>query len=72
MTSQSVDATVALSIVTAAGDFHRFPRPGQLASCLGLNPRVRQSGRQLARGAMDEQFLASLSDLRSTVHEQAG
>jgi len=35
---------VALSIVAAVGDFHRFPRPEQLVSYLGLNPRVRQSG----------------------------
>jgi transposase len=39
---------VALSIVAAAGDFRRFGRPEQLVSYLGLNPRVRQSGRQPA------------------------
>jgi transposase len=44
MTIPGVDATVALSIVAAVGDFHRFPRPEQLVSYLGLNPRVRQSG----------------------------
>jgi transposase len=48
MTIPGVDATVALSIVAAVGDFHRFPRPEQLASYLGLNPRVRQSGGQPA------------------------
>jgi transposase len=44
MTIPGVDATIALSIVAAVGDFHRFPRPEQLVSYLGLNPRVRQSG----------------------------
>jgi transposase len=44
MTILGVDATVALSIVAAVGDFHRFPAPGKLVSYLGLNPRVRQSG----------------------------
>ena len=48
MTIPGVDATVALSIVAAVGDFHRFPRPEQLVSYLGLNPRVRQSGGQPA------------------------
>ena len=44
MTIPGVDATVALSIVAAVGDFDRFRSPGQLVSYLGLNPRVRQSG----------------------------
>jgi len=44
MTIPGVDATVALSIVAAVGDFSRFRDPGQLVSYLGLNPRVRQSG----------------------------
>jgi len=48
MTIPGVDATVALSIVAAIGDFHRFARPQQLVSYLGLNPRVRQSGGQPA------------------------
>ena len=48
MTIPGVDATVALSIFAAVGDFHRFPRPAQLVSYLGLNPRVRQSGGQPA------------------------
>jgi hypothetical protein len=43
-----VDATVALSIVAAVGDFRRFRRPEQLVSSLGLNPRVKQSGGQPA------------------------
>jgi transposase len=48
MTIPGVDATVAISIVAAVGDFHRFPTPEQLVSYLGLNPRVKQSGGQPA------------------------
>jgi len=44
MTIPGVDATVALSIVAAVGDFSRFATPQKLVSYLGLNPRVRQSG----------------------------
>jgi transposase len=44
MTIPGVDATVALSIVAAVGDFRRFSSPDRLVSYLGLNPRVRQSG----------------------------
>ena len=55
MTIPGVDATVALSIVAAVGDFRRFPRPEQLVSYLGLNPRVRQSGNQPASARADHQ-----------------
>jgi transposase len=48
MTIPGVDATVALSIVAAVGDFRRFSSPERLVSYLGLNPRVRQSGGQPA------------------------
>jgi transposase len=48
MTIPGVDATVALSIVAAVGDFLRFRSPDKLVSYLGLNPRVRQSGGQPA------------------------
>jgi transposase len=44
MTIPGVDATVALSVVAAAGDFARFSTAQKLVSYLGLNPRVRQSG----------------------------
>jgi Transposase IS116/IS110/IS902 family len=44
MTIPGVDATLALSIVAAVGDFTRFRTPDKLVSYLGLNPRVRQSG----------------------------
>jgi transposase len=49
MTIPGVDATVALAIVAAVGDFGRFARPQQLVSYLGLHPRVRQSGGQPAQ-----------------------
>jgi transposase len=39
MTIPGVDATVAWSIIAAAGDFTRFRTPGRLVSYLGLNPR---------------------------------
>ncbi len=48
MTIPGVDATVALSIVAAVGDFGRFRSPERLVSYLGLDPRVRQSGSQPA------------------------
>jgi transposase len=48
MTIPGVDATVALSIIAAVGDFQRFSSPQKLVSYLGLNPRVRQSGGQPA------------------------
>jgi transposase len=48
MTIPGVDATVALSLVAAVGDFRRFRGPERLVSYLGLNPRVRQSGNQPA------------------------
>ena len=48
MTIPGVDATVAISIVAAVGDFRRFSHPERLVSYLGLNPRVKQSGAQPA------------------------
>ena len=48
MTVPGIDATVALSIVAAVGDFTRFRTPDKLVAYLGLNPRVRQSGGQPA------------------------
>ena len=49
LTIPGVDATVALAIVAAVGDFGRFSCPQRLVSYLGLNPRVRQSGGQPAQ-----------------------
>jgi hypothetical protein len=48
MTIPGIDATVALSLVAAVGDFRRFKSPEQLVSYLGLNPRVKQSGGKAA------------------------
>jgi transposase len=48
MTVPGIDATVALSIVAAVGDFTRFRTPDKLVAYFGLNPRVRQSGGQPA------------------------
>lgn len=44
MTIPGVDVIVALSVVAAVGDFHRFPSADKLVSYVGLNPKVRQSG----------------------------
>src|SRR5919204_4771430 len=49
LTIPGVDATVALAIVAAVGDFQRFSSPQRLVSYLGLDPRVRQSGGQPAQ-----------------------
>ena len=48
MSVPGIDATVALSIVAAVGDFTRFRTPEKLVAYLGLNPKVRQSGGQPA------------------------
>ena len=48
MTVPGIDATVALSIVAAVGDFTRFRTPEKLVAYFGLHPRVRQSGGQPA------------------------
>ena len=55
MTIPGVDATIALSIVAAVGDFRRFRQPQQLVSYLGLNPRVKQSGGQPTSHGADHQ-----------------
>jgi transposase len=56
MTIPGVDATVALSIVAAVGDFGRFSSPQRLVSYLGLNPRVRQSrGQPASHGRITKQ-----------------
>ena len=48
MTVPGIDFAVALALVAAIGDVHRFPSPQKLVSYLGLDPRVRQSGNQPA------------------------
>ena len=44
MTITGVNAIVAMSLLAAIGDIHRFSSPQKLVSHFGLNPRVRQSG----------------------------
>jgi transposase len=48
MTVPGIDATVAVSIVAAVGDFSRFRSPEKLVAYFGLHPRVHQSGGQPA------------------------
>jgi hypothetical protein len=43
-----VNLTVAAAIVAAIGDISRFKSPRKLVSYFGLNPRVRQSGLDVA------------------------
>ncbi|MEK6719805.1 MAG: IS110 family transposase [Chloroflexota bacterium] len=44
LTIPGVGPAVAASLVALIGDIGRFPRPANLASYLGLDPRVRQTG----------------------------
>jgi transposase len=44
MTVPGIDATGAIAIIAAVGDFSRFDSADKLVSYFGLNPRVRQSG----------------------------
>jgi len=44
LTIPGVGLTTAAALVAVVGDVTRFPRPAKLASYLGLDPRVRQSG----------------------------
>jgi transposase len=44
MTIAGVNAIVAMSLLAAIGDIHRFSSPQKVVSYFGLNPRVRQSG----------------------------
>lgn len=48
MTVPGVDYAVAIALVAAIGDIHRFQSPQKLVSYIGLDPRVRQSGNQPA------------------------
>jgi transposase len=44
MTVPGIDFAVALALIAAIGDVHRFASSQKLVSYLGLDPRVRQSG----------------------------
>jgi transposase len=84
LTIPGVDATVALALVAAIGDVHRFASPAKLVGYLGLDPRVRQSGarpasygpitkqgRAHARGALVEAAWAAVKTpgpLRACYH----
>ena len=56
MTITGVNATVAMSVLAAIGDIHRFSSPEKLVSYFGLNPRVRQSGDKPAAAAGTHDF----------------
>jgi len=49
LTITGINATVAISLLAAIGDIHRFASAGKIVSYFGLNPRVRQSGLQPAQ-----------------------
>jgi transposase len=49
MSMPGVNPQTAATFVACGGDIGRFPDPRRLVSCLGLDPRVRQSGQQPAR-----------------------
>jgi transposase len=48
MTVPGIDSVIAVSILAAVGDFSRFASADKLVRYFGLNPRVRQSGGQVA------------------------
>lgn len=45
-----VNLVVAATFLAYVGDIHRFPSPRHLVGYLGLDPRVSQSGNEVARG----------------------
>jgi transposase len=49
LTLPGVNFVTAAALIAAIGDIRRFPTARQLASYLGLDPRVRQSGSEPAR-----------------------
>jgi transposase len=49
---RGVDTLTAFVLCLEIGDFHRFPRPAQLASWLGLVPSLDQSGESRRQGAI--------------------
>jgi transposase len=50
MTIPGVDVTTASALMAAIGEIRRFDSPRQLVAYLGLDPKVRQSGEEQARG----------------------
>jgi transposase len=55
MTIPGVNITVALGLLAAIGDIHRFPAPGQLAAYFGLVPSTYQSGTTCRHGRITKQ-----------------
>ncbi len=49
---RGIDTLTALVLCLEIGDFHRFQRPAQLASWLGLVPSLDQSGQSRRQGAI--------------------
>jgi transposase len=49
---RGVDTLTAFVLTLEVGDFHRFQRPAQLASWLGLVPSLDQSGESRRQGAI--------------------
>jgi transposase len=68
MTIPGVHITVAIGLLSAIGDVQRFHSPGQLASYLGLVPRVRQSADHCHHGRITK---AGSSTARSLAIEAA-
>jgi transposase len=44
MTINGVNAVVAISVLAAIGDIHRFSSPAEAGELLRAHPRIRQSG----------------------------
>jgi transposase len=55
MTIPGVNITVALGLLAAIGDIHRFPAPGKLAAYFGLVPSTYQSGATCRHGRITKQ-----------------
>jgi transposase len=49
---RGIDTLTAAGLCAEVGDFHRFARPGQLMSYLGLVPSEHSSGQQRRQGAI--------------------
>ncbi|MGZ4480898.1 MAG: IS110 family RNA-guided transposase [Gaiellales bacterium] len=49
---RGIDTLTALALVCEIGDWHRFPRPHQLAAWVGLVPSLAQSGEARQSGAI--------------------
>jgi transposase len=68
MTIPGIDVTVAIGLLAAIDDVHRFPSPQKLASYFGLVPSVRQSAGRCYRGSITK---AGNSTARSLAIEAA-